>query len=360
MAIYTGGMRMQDEARAAAKRIASQQAKGEEGEAKRKGRAGIFGKLAGMGIGHLAGLALAGVTGGLVNPLSIKLAQAAITGGSAWLGRAGAHQATTGKWDKLVPKGMSLKTSGQVGKIEAGGKYGYGREEAKTLSEALVGERTSKEDWGTLGAGIAGSLATDIAGDMGKKYSKHLTNILKGDKGKVLEKSRESVGFDVDEGFDMPWEDAPDEVVEDLWSPSGEWASPEAMIPKGAIPESPTFLESLKERIQQPNIKRDFFSGEKDVGHLLTPENYTPPSGYDSDIEAAEPFLFNRGGQVPQQQQLMALLALAQMQQQEETAYSDTALEEEKQQSTIADMFASQGKTLGGNNTQSLSQILGR
>ena len=69
MAIYTGGMRMQDEARAAAKRIASQQAKGEEGEAKRKGRAGIFGKLAGMGIGHLAGLALAGVTGGLVNPL---------------------------------------------------------------------------------------------------------------------------------------------------------------------------------------------------------------------------------------------------------------------------------------------------
>ena len=281
MAIYTGGMRMKDEATAASKRIAKQQAKAQKGEKKRKGRAGIFGKLAGLGIGQLAGLALAPLTGGLVNPLTIKLAQAAITGGSMWAGRAAAHQATTGKW------GKALKTSGQVGKIEAGGKYGYGREEAKTLSEALVGERTSKEDWGTLGAGIAGSLATDIAGDMGKKYSKHLTNILKGDKGKVLEKSRESVGFDVDEGFDMPWEDAPSEALEDLWSPSGEWASPEAMIPKGAIPESPTFLESLKERIQQPNIKRDFFSGEKDVGHLLTPENYTPPSGYDSDIESA-------------------------------------------------------------------------
>ena len=55
----------------------------------------------------------------------------------------------------------------------------------------------------------------------------------------------------------------------------------------------------------------------------------------------------------------MQLLALAQMQQQE-TAYDNTPLEEEKQQSTISDMFASQGKTLGGNNIQSLSQILGR
>ena len=41
-------------------------------------------------------------------------------------------------------------------------------------------------------------------------------------------------------------------------------------------------------------------------------------------------------------------------------AYDNTPLEEEKQQLTIADHFASQGKTLGGNNTQSLSQMLGR
>ena len=50
MAIYTGGMRMQDEARAASKRIAKQQAKAQKGEAKRKGRAGIFGKIAGAGL----------------------------------------------------------------------------------------------------------------------------------------------------------------------------------------------------------------------------------------------------------------------------------------------------------------------
>ena len=53
MAIYTGGMRMKDEARAAAKRIAAQQAQAEAGETKRKGRAGIFGRLAGMGMAEL-------------------------------------------------------------------------------------------------------------------------------------------------------------------------------------------------------------------------------------------------------------------------------------------------------------------
>ena len=72
--------------------------------------------------------------------------------------------------------------------------------------------------------------------------------------------------------------------------------------------------------------------------------------------------LFAQGGQVPQMDQntLIGLAILSQMQQQQETAYSGTPLEEEKQQSTISEMFASQGKTLGGNNTQSLSQILGR
>ena len=266
MAIYTGGMRQQDEARAAGKRIASQQAKAQKGEAKRKGRAGIFGKLAGMGIGHVAGLALAPLTGGLVNPLTIKLAQAAITGGSMWAGRAAAHQATTGKW------GKALKTPGQVSKIEAGGKYGYGREEAATLSEALAEETKSKEDWGTLAGDIGGSFATSVAGDK-------LSDLL----GKGT-----------------------DEII-------------------------PSFAEQSDAMDQFDEVILD--------------------DGYS----------YAQGGQVPQidQEQLMALLALAQMQQQE-TAYSGTPLEEEQQQSTIADMFASQGKTLGGNNTQSLSQMLGR
>ena len=341
MAIYTGGMRMKDEAKFASKRIAKQQAKAEKGEAKRKGRAGIFGKLAGMGIGHIAGMALAGVTGGIVNPMTLKLAQAAITGGSAWLGRAGAHQATTGKWDKVLPFG-SLKTSGQVDKIEAGGKYGYGRGEAATLSEALAGERTSKEDWGTLAGGIAGSLATDIAGDLGEKYSKNLTDVLRGDKGKVLEKARGSVPIDVEEGFDMPWEaaefssDAPEEALKDLWSPKQIWDSPESLLTKADPTEemSPMFsMQGLKTDVQ------DYFS---------------PGRTYNANTGQYE---YQQGGQVPQQQ-LMQLLAL--IQQQQETAYSGTPLEETKKPSSIADHFASQGKTLGGNNTQSLSQMLGR
>ena len=100
---------------------------------------------------------------------------------------------------------------------------------------------------------------------------------------------------------------------------------------------------SEQQRLQQADVSgKQFVFGQQD------------PYEFGSEYEMEE------GGQVPQQQQLMALLALAQMQQQDQTAYSGTALEEEKQQSTIADMFASQGKSLDGNNTQSLSQMLGR
>ena len=72
-----------------------------------------------------------------------------------------------------------------------------------------------------------------------------------------------------------------------------------------------------------------------------------------------KPAFFAQGGQVPnEQQQLLQLLALQQMQQ-PKTTYDDTALEENKQQ-TISEYFGAQGKTLGGSNTKSLSQLLGR
>jgi len=313
MGIYTGGMRMYDEKVAAAKRIAKQQAKAEAGEAKRKGRAGIFGKLAGMGLGHVAGLALAGVTGGIVNPLTLKLAQAAISGGSMWAGRAAAHQATTGKW------GKALKTSGQVDKIEAGGKYGYGREEAATLSKALAEETKSKEDLGTLGTSIAGSFAADIAGD----YAGNLTKTLKGGKGAVdpstigLEASLEGSGLDLEQYNSMVDTAQANYIDDDTWDVAS------------SVTESPDYQGLFFEREEQP---------------LLGPGQ-----------KGAE------GGQVMDQHTMIGLALLSQMQQQQEqTAYSGTPLEEKQQPSTIADMFASQGKTLGGNNTQSLSQMLGR
>ena len=291
MAIYTGGMRMQDEAKAASKRIAKQQAKAEKGEAKRKGRAGLFGKIAGVGLGALGSMALTAITGGALNPMTMKLLQAGIKGGSAWLGRAGAHQATTGKW------GKQFKTPGQVDKIEAGGKYGYGRGDAKTLSEALVDERKSKEDWGTLAGDIGGSFMADVAGENLDEFT--------GDK---------------------------------LRSLLGKAPKPEFAGSPGAV--------------QSDFDVSSFLSNEAPTEKLEMESMDFGGSSYDPD----NPFNFQQGGQVPQKQ-LMALLALAQMQQ--SNAYSGTPLEE-KQPSTIADHFASQGKTLGGNNTQSLSQMLGR
>ena len=77
MAIYTGGMRMQVEAKAASKRIAKQQAKAQAGEAKRKKRSGIFGGIGGGLLGGalstLGGMALTGITGGAINPMTMKL-----------------------------------------------------------------------------------------------------------------------------------------------------------------------------------------------------------------------------------------------------------------------------------------------
>ena len=357
MAIYTGGMRQKEEQLRAADDIAAQKEKAMAGESKRKGRAGIFGKLAGMGIGHLAGLALAGVTGGIVNPMTLKLAQAAITGGSAWLGRAGAHQATTGK----SFLGKILKTPGQVDKIVPRGKYGYGKEKAETLSQALIDERTSKEDLGTLAGSIGGILATDIAGEMGEKFSGNLTKILKGDKGKgedLIGLSRatgvagiEKSPFDYTSTLSSPAEKAPFDYTPSLAQtpsplelelPQLEGAMMEAidkrspaqglssMISKAAPTEemSPMFsTQGLKSSIQ------DYFS---------------PGRTYNANTGQYE---YQGGGQVPNQEEaFMELLSLVQPQQQEE----------EKQQPSIADYFASQGKTLGGNNTQSLSQILGR
>ena len=308
MAIYTGGMRQEDEARAAAERIAAQQVKGEAGEAKRKGRANLFGKiggyLAGEGLYKAFELALAGATGGssllLTSTIkalraggkAAKLAKAIIKGGSMWAGRAGAHQATTGKWDKALPFG-SLKTSGQVDKIEAGGKYGYGRKEAATLSQALAEETKSKEDWGTLAGSIGASFASQVAGEK--------LGGLPGKGGKDFVDTR--VPFQETElgGF-------------------------------GVDPNKGSFMDWL----QSPNTEYDFFSGQdKDTSQLFSPKEDAP---FDlGDYLSAEGD-YAQGGQVPKY-------------------YGGGSVSGSP---TIAGYFGEQGKTLGGSNTQSLSQILGR
>ena len=321
MAIYTGGMRQEEEQIAAAERIAAQQAKAETGEVKRKGRSDLFGKAlgwaAGEGLSTLAGMALTGITGGAINPMTLRILKAGVKGIGLFGGKAAAHQATTGKW------GKQLKTSGQVGKIEAGGKYGYGIKQAETLSQALAEERKSKQDWGTLAGDVGGAIVADVGMEKLGGFAKEKVGGMK-------------FGTDAMGGEQT----------------LGDWAARNYGI-GGEDYASKVTAQGLKDN---PFLDDDSW----DLASSLTSE----PIGQSDEVSGLQilDIIQNKeqGGQVMDQQQLMALLALAQMQQQEETAYSDTALEEEKQQSTIADMFASQGKTLGGNNTQSLSQMLGR
>ena len=160
MAIYTGGIRQHQEAKAAGERIARQKKKAAAGERKRKKRGFWGGKiggfLAGQAFSTLGGMALTGLTGGAINPMTLKLITAGLKGVGMTAGKAAAHQATTGKW------GKALKTPDQVSKIEAGGKYGYGETEAKTLSEVLAESRKSKVDLGTLAGDVAGSVVADV------------------------------------------------------------------------------------------------------------------------------------------------------------------------------------------------------
>ena len=329
--IWTGGMGQLDKKLAAARNIAAQAVRGQAGEAKRKGRSKFLGSIGGFLGGEALqwglGALLTAATGGLAGPAltaaiaagkvskyaSIasklqkggkyaRLAKAIIKGGGMTLGKHFVDKATKSKH-------KFLKTPGQVDEITSDSKYGYGEEEAKTLTEALGRSRESTgQDAGTLLGNIGGAYALDIMGDKG---------------GDLLGKGKEVVK----EGLDP---------VGDTFNPITDVAEPS---------EFRDFLES---------------QGTSDPGTFnpFTSEKSTTQMGFPW-FGGGKRWSFEGGGQVPNQEEaFMELLSLVQPQQQE-TAYSGTALEE-KQQPSISDYFASQGKTLGGNNTQSLSQILGR
>jgi len=314
MAIYTGGLRQDMEQRAAGQRIANQEKKAKEGSDRQKKRSFWGGKaasfLAGQALSTLGGMALTGLTGGAINPLTMKIITAGLRGVGTTAGKAAAHQATTGKWDKALPGNLKLKSPGQVDKIEAGGEFGYGIGRAKTLSEGLAESRKSDVDLGTLAGDVAGAIVADVGMDKLKEFGK----------GKL------------------------GEFTSDKFSDSKMLLGEEGARSYGI--GGGDFAEQVTKQANIDNLDLDEanFWDYADGG-----------TGFDDVSIETE---FAQGGQVPQQQQLLAMLALAQMQQ-KETAYSGTALEE-KQPSTIADMFASQGKTLGGNNINSIAQMLGK
>jgi len=318
MAIYTGGMRMKDEARAASKRIAAQQAKAQKAEAKRKGRAGLFGSIGGSLLGGLAVGAM-GLTGGLAAPL--------VMGAAKSLGK---------KWADDASKKGIFKTPGQVSKITAGGKYGFGEEEAAEATKALKESRKTDWDAGTMLGDIAGSYVTaGLSGGL-----KGGADILKkGGEGSILK------ALGGAEGSVGGWEGVKQAFGYELEGLSkggkGQFSVP------GIDTSNPTVVGDFSD------VPMDWDNEVLDIGQSF---EIAPSDEGWSELYKEE------GGQVPQmdQQQLMQLLAiLSQMQQQQDTAYSGTPLEE-KQQPTISEYFASQGKSLGGNNMQSLSQIMGR
>ena len=315
MAIYTGGIRQHQEAKAAGERIARQKKKAAAGERKRKKRGFWGGKiggfLAGQAFSTLGGMALTGLTGGAINPMTLKLISAGLKGVGMTAGKAAAHQATTGKW------GKRFKSPGQVDKIKAGGKYGYGAGLASTLSEGLAESRKSEVDLGTLAGDVGGAIVADVGMDKLGGFAKEKLG------GITLPGAEQNIGDWAARTYGVGGEDFASKVTE-------------------AAGGADAYAD-------------DFWDLDTDIGG----------TGFDDvSVETA----FAQGGQVPQQQQqLLAMLALAQMQQ-KETAYSGTILDnlptgsprQEEQQMTLADYFGSQGKTLGGNNTQSIAQMMGK
>ena len=417
MAIQTGKFIKRSAQREASKSIAEQLAKASAGEQKRKGRAGLFGKiggfLAGEGLQYLAGLALTGLTGGIVNPVTLKILKTLQKGGKyakalktglkgvgMFAGKAAAHQATTGKW------GEGLKTSGQVDEITADSKYGYGREEAKSLSEELSRSRESEQGWGTLAGDVAGAYASDFAG-------KTLSDVFgKGDL-PVMEKiglSEEAEAFDplsfssidspriereslydagVLENPNPPFAQATDEQP---------WSSTMFQEQGGLIPKYKKGGGIFKRFGKKKKSERDdalvaldaILSGgyEKKEGKHDFPMGYTQSQDFTeedgknlfriiSKFSTPEGDRFypgeaqSRSHSLAQQMAMMDAASRAyhspadsittdQLAQLKELGLFEEGGQVPSKAPTVSDYFEMQGVTLGGNNKNSLSEILGR
>ena len=227
-----------------------------------------------------------------------------------------------------MTRGMGAKTGGLKGDI-----YGYGEDEASSLKKDLKSQMAVDplKERGGFGKDLLSSyISAGMAGNLGGAKQ-----LLKGDiTGKEALLGTKDWKFGGVEGAKAGLGD----LFGTKWG--GEDVGAAADMPISADTEAYSPLHQPEDLLSQQ----------------INQEPYVFGSEYDDTAVSEEILPYAQGGQVPQQQ-LMQLLALAQMQQ--NNAYSGTALEETKQPS-IANYFESKGKTLGGNNTQSLSQMLGR
>ena len=127
MAIYTGRIRQADEKNKALKALQEQATKAAKGESKRKEMKNLFGTAIGLG-----GDAL------LTTMFPQYRVLKPLLSGLVMSGAKGLTDIAT-KGDSIL--GNLLKTPGQVSKITSDNKYGYGVEEAEDIQEALQESR---------------------------------------------------------------------------------------------------------------------------------------------------------------------------------------------------------------------------
>jgi hypothetical protein len=313
MAISLARARRVGQQRTTSKKLAKEYGAQQKRAQKRKGISGLLGKGLGMGLGSLLGGALGIASGGLLMPL--------VMAAGSFGGKKLAHEMT---------RGMGAKTGGLKGDM-----YGYGEEEAMSLKKDLKSQMAVDplKEHGGFGKDLLSSyVSAGMKGNLGS-----VGKAIKG-KGSLAQSLMGGEGAAVGTGKGLlQFGDIAQEGVDEFGDPFSIGATPFKFGSSKDVGEGAkaSFGDLFGQEWGQ---SKEELTGEE---YLTEPESWW---------EGAQ------GGQVPQQQ-LMALLALAQMQQ--NNAYSGTALEEEEQPS-IANYFESKGKTLGGNNTQSLSQMLGR
>jgi hypothetical protein len=335
MAISLSGRVRRQHQQDASKRIARQERDAMAAEGKRKGRAGLFGKIGGaiMGAGAVG---LMGLTGGLAAPL--------VMGVAASLGKKWSDEASKGALGKM------FKSPGQVGAIKAGG-MGYGKQYAKEAQERLTESRKTDFSAETMLGDIAGSyIGAGLSGGL-TGGAKALFSGKEGSIGKALTGQTGSYKFGGLGG-------AKESILGLL--PVGADAAEEAVDPSTI---------SLTDSLEGSGLGREQYDKIVESAQAGYVDDDLPFGWDDEVLDIGQSYetqtgpvqqsgIFAQGGQVMDQNTLIGLALLSQMSN-GQTAYEDTPLEEEKQLS-IAEIFASKGKTLGGSNTQSLSQMLGR
>ena len=142
--------------------------------------------------------------------------------------------------------------------------------------------------------------------------------------------------------------------------PGGEGASDIAFDPKT---QSLAMTPPASAPITVPGVDKALTSTEISQSSLIDGNLFSEETlgAFELDAQGNPVSSYQQGGEVPEldKHTLIGLAILSQManQRNQQNAYSGTPLEEE-QQPTISEVFATKNKTLGGNSTKSLSQLM--